>query len=99
MAAKIAKKCELQLAYSIGEANPVSVYVNTFGTGQIDDEKITTIIKDNFPLKPKEIIDHLNLKRPIYFNTASYGHFGRENESGFPWEKCDKVSELKKYIN
>ena len=97
--AKLASKCEIQLAYSIGEANPVSVNVNTFGTSQINDEKITSIIKDNFPLKPKEIIDHLNLKRPIYFNTASYGHFGRENENGFPWEKCDKVSELTKYLN
>ena len=98
VAAKLASQCEVQLAYSIGEANPISIYVDTFGTGLLDDEKIISIIKDNFPLKPKEIIEHLNLKRPIYFKTAAYGHFGREEET-FTWEKCDKVEQLQKYLN
>jgi len=98
VAAKLSSKCEVQLAYSIGEANPISIYVDTFGTGLLDDEKIISIIKDNFPLKPKEIIEHLNLKRPIYFKTAAYGHFGREEET-FTWEKCDKVEQLQKYLN
>ena len=92
VAAGLAKKCEVQLAYAIGVAEPVSVNVNTFGTGAVDEEKITAWIRKVFPLKPGDILRELKLKRPIYRATASNGHFGR---SEFPWEKLDKVKELK----
>ncbi len=98
VAAGLASRCEVQLAYSIGEAEPVSIYVDTFGTGALDDEKLGTIVNDHFPVKPKEIIESLNLKKPIYQQTAAYGHFGRE-EDGFSWEKTDKAEVLKKYLN
>ena len=98
VAAGLASRCEVQLAYSIGEAEPVSIYVDTFGTGALDDEKLGTIVNDHFPVKPKEIIESLNLKKPIYQQTAAYGHFGRE-EDGFSWEKTDKAEALKKYLN
>ena len=98
VAAGLASRCEVQLAYSIGEAEPVSIYVDTFGTGALDDEKLGTIVNDHFPVKPKEIIESLNLKKPIYQQTAAYGHFGRE-EAGFSWEKTDKAEVLKKYLN
>jgi len=91
VAAKLAYACEVQLAYAIGVAEPVSVFVNTFGTGKVDDEKLSDMIREHFPLKPAEIIDYFDLKRPIYLPTAAYGHFGR---SEFPWEKTDKASEL-----
>ncbi|MBS3134004.1 methionine adenosyltransferase [Candidatus Woesearchaeota archaeon] len=95
VAAKLADKCEIQVAYAIGVAKPVSIFVNTFGTGKISDDKITELIEKNFSLKPGDIIKHLNLKRPIYRKTAAYGHFGRmENE--FTWEKTDKADLLKK---
>ncbi len=93
VASGLAEKCEIQLAYAIGVAQPVSVYVNTFGTGKMVDEKLSEIIPKLFPLTPKGIIDHLQLRRPIYQKTAAYGHFGR-NEPEFTWEKTDKVNEL-----
>ena len=92
VAAGLARKCEVQLAYAIGVAEPVSINVNLFGTGTLSEEKITALIRKVFPLKPGEILKELKLKRPIYKATASNGHFGR-NE--FPWEKLDKVKELK----
>ena len=93
VAAKLAKKCEIQLAYAIGYPDPVSVNVNTFGTGKISDEKICALVRKHFPLKPAGIIEHLQLRRPIYRKTAAYGHFGRDDPD-FTWEKTDKVKEL-----
>jgi len=98
VAADLADRCEIQLAYAIGIAEPVSVYVNTHGTGKAPDEKLITVIKDIFVLKPKRMIEMLDLRKPIFRRTAAYGHFGREEE-GFTWEKTDKVEELKKVIN
>ena len=95
VAAELAEKCEVQIAYSIGVAKPVSLYVDTFGTGKIADDRLAEAIGKIFPLKPAEIISHLNLLRPIYRKTAAYGHFGRE-EPEFTWEKTDKAAELKK---
>lgn len=95
VAAGLAKKCEIQLAYAIGIAEPVSLMVNTFGTGEISEEKLKKLIRRNFDLTPAEIIKNLKLRRPIYKNTACYGHFGREGE-GFSWEEIDKVDSLKK---
>ncbi|MBN2346113.1 MAG: methionine adenosyltransferase [Candidatus Aminicenantes bacterium] len=92
VAAGLARKCEVQLAYAIGVAEPVSVNVNVFGTGTVSEERITAMIRKVFPLKPGDILKQLGLKRPIYRQTAAYGHFGRD---GFPWEKLDKVGELK----
>lgn len=97
VAAKLARRCEVQLAYSIGVADPVSVYVDTFGTGQVDEDKLAAAIREIFPLKPAKLIEHLQLKRPIFARTAAYGHFGREEEA-FTWEKTDKVDELKSYF-
>jgi len=95
VASGLAEKCEVQISYAIGVAEPISVFVETFGTGKISDREISEIIPKHFGLKPKEIIDHLNLKQPIYEETARYGHFGREH---FPWEQLDKTDELKKYL-
>jgi S-adenosylmethionine synthetase len=95
VAAGLAKRCEVQISYCIGIAKPTSVYVDTFGTGKIADEKLEQIVEKIFPLKPAEIIKHLDLLRPIYKKTAAYGHFGRD-EPEFTWEKTDKASELKK---
>ena len=95
VAAKLAKRCEIQIAYAIGVPDPVSVLVNTFDTGVLSNVEISKIIRENFNLKPAKIIEHLNLKRPIYRETASYGHFGQEK---FPWEQLDKVNILKKYV-
>ena len=95
VAAELAKECEVQLAYAIGVAEPVSVFVNTFGTGEIPDDKLMEIVRETFPLTPNGIINHLKLRRPIYQLTASYGHFGRELDE-FTWEKTDKVDILKK---
>jgi len=95
VAAELATRCEIQLAYAIGVAEPVSVYVNAHGTGKISDEKLVGIIKDIFPLKPEGMIQALDLRKPIFQRTAAYGHFGREEE-GFTWEKTDKVDDLKK---
>ena len=95
VAAGLAEKCEIQFAYAIGIAEPVSVYVNTFGTGKLPDEKLEKIVKKVFSFKPADIIKHLNLKRPIYRKTAAYGHFGR-SEPEFTWEKTDKTQVLRK---
>ena len=94
VAAGLAERAEVQLAYAIGVADPVSVMVNTFGTGVIPEEKMTELIRANFPLTPKGIIQHLNLRRPIYKKTAAFGHFGR-NEPTFSWEATDKADALK----
>lgn len=94
VAAKLARKCEVQLAYAIGVAEPVSVYVNTFGTGTVPEAKLVELIRQHFELTPRGIIESLNLRRPIYRATAAYGHFGRELEA-FTWEKVDKASQLK----
>lgn len=97
VAAGIAKKCEIQLSYAIGVAHPTSIMADTFGTGRIDDEKLVEIIRENFDLRPAGIIRMLDLRRPIYKQTAAYGHFGR-NDLDLPWEKLDKVDTLKKYL-
>ena len=94
VAAALASRCEVQLAYAIGVAEPVSVMVNSFGTGTISEEKMTALIRAHFPLTPKGIIDHLRLRRPIYRRTAAFGHFGRSEES-FTWEATDKANELR----
>ncbi len=94
VAAGLAKKVEVQLAYAIGVAEPVSVMADTFGTGVIEEEKLTQIIRANFSLTPRGIIETLNLRRPIYRPTAAYGHFGR-SEAGFTWERTDKASALR----
>ncbi len=95
VAAGLAKECEVQFAYAIGVAKPVSVMVDTFGTGVIEDEKITEIVKKNFDLRPAAIIRDLDLRRPIYQKTAAYGHFGR-TDIELPWEKTDKADILRK---
>ena len=95
VAAGIAKKCEIQMAYAIGVAEPVSVMVNTFGTGKLSDERIVKVIRETFDLRPQAIIEYLKLRRPIYKMTACYGHFGR-TEGGFTWEQLDAVNRLKK---
>ena len=97
VAAGIAKKCEIQLSYAIGVAHPTSIMVDTFGTGKLSDEKLVEIIRENFDLRPAGIIQMLNLRRPIYKQTAAYGHFGR-TDVDLPWEKLDKVENLKKYL-
>lgn len=97
VAAGIAKKCEIQLSYAIGVAHPTSIMVDTFGTGKLSNEKLVEIIRENFDLRPAGIIKMLDLRRPIYKQTAAYGHFGR-NDLDLPWEKLDKVEALKKYL-
>jgi S-adenosylmethionine synthetase len=94
VAAGVARKVEVQLAYAIGVAEPVSVMVDTFGTGVIPDFQITEIVRSNFSLTPKDIIEALDLRRPIYLQTAAYGHFGR-NEPGFTWERTDKADKIR----
>ena len=97
VAAGLADKCEIQLSYAIGVAHPTSVMVDTFGTGKLNNEKLVEIIRENFDLRPAGIIKMLDLRRPIYKQTAAYGHFGR-NDIDVPWEKTDKVEMLKKYM-
>lgn len=97
VAAGLADKCEIQLSYAIGVARPTSIMVDTFGTGKVSDEKLVEIIRENFDLRPAGIIKMLNLRRPIYKQTAAYGHFGR-NDLDLPWEKLDKAEDLKKYL-
>lgn len=97
VAAGLAKKCEIQLSYAIGVAHPTSVMVDTFGTGKLSDNRLVEIIRENFDLRPAGIIKMLDLRRPIYKQTAAYGHFGR-NDLNLPWEKLDKVEALKKYL-
>ena len=97
VAAGLADKCEIQLSYAIGVAHPTSIMVDTFGTGKLSDERLTEIIRENFDLRPAGIIKMLDLRRPIYRQTAAYGHFGR-HDLDLPWEKLDKVDTLKKYL-
>ena len=97
VAAGLADKCEIQLSYAIGVAHPTSVMVDTFGTGKVSDEKLVEIIRENFDLRPAGIIKMLDLRRPIYKQTAAYGHFGR-NDLDLPWEKTDKAEELAKLV-
>lgn len=97
VAAGLADKCEVELAYAIGVAKPVSIMVDTFGTNKIDNEKIEAAISENFDLRPASIIEKFNLRKPIYKQTAAYGHFGRE-DLDLPWEKLEKVEILKKYL-
>ena len=97
VAAGLARRAEVQLAYAIGVADPVSVMVNTFGTGLIEEERLVTVVRDIFPLTPLGIIKHLQLRRPIYKKTAAYGHFGR-SEPGFSWEQPDRTAELRNAV-
>ncbi len=97
VAAGLADRCEVQLSYAIGVAQPTSVMVDTFGTGKLSDERLVEIIRENFDLRPAGIIRMLDLRRPLYKQTAAYGHFGR-NDLNLPWEKLDKVELLKKYL-
>ena len=97
VAAGLADKCEIQLSYAIGVAHPTSVSVNTFGTGKLSETKLVEIVRENFDLRPAGIIKMLDLRRPIYKQTAAYGHFGR-TDVDLPWEKLDKVEALKKYV-
>ena len=98
VAAGLADKCEIQLSYAIGVAQPTSIMADTFGTGKLSDEKLTEIIRENFDLRPAGIIRMLDLRRPIYKQTAAYGHFGRD-DLDLPWDKTDKAEILKKYLN
>ena len=95
VAAGLADECELQVAYAIGVANPVSLYVNTYGTNKVPEEKIIRAVEENFDLRPAAIIEKLGLRKPIFKQTAAYGHFGRD---AFPWEKTDMAEKLKKYL-
>ena len=97
VAAGLAEMCEIQLSYAIGVARPTSIMVDTFGTGKLADDKLVEIIRENFDLRPAGIIKMLDLRRPIYKQTAAYGHFGR-TDIDLPWEKTDKVDDLKKYL-
>ncbi len=97
VASGLADKCEIQLSYAIGVAQPTSINIDTFGTGKLDSEKLVAIVRENFDLRPAGIIRMLDLRRPIYKQTAAYGHFGR-NDLDLPWEKLDKVETLKKYL-
>ncbi|KOR27281.1 S-adenosylmethionine synthetase, partial [Achromatium sp. WMS2] len=94
VAAGLAERCEIQVSYAIGVAEPTSVHIETFGTGKISDERIATLVRNHFDLRPYGIIKMLDLVRPIYFKTAAYGHFGRE-EPEFTWERTDKAAALK----
>jgi len=95
VAAGLASRCLVQVAYAIGVAAPVGVYIDTFGTNKISESKILELVNKHFDFRPKQIIDHLNLKRPIYQKTAAYGHFGRSDKD-FTWEATDKAKLLKK---
>ncbi len=97
VAAGLARKCEIQLSYAIGVAHPTSIMVDTFGTGKLSDEKLVEIIRENFDLRPAGIIKMLDLRRPIYKQTAAYGHFGR-TDADLSWEKTDKAEKLKSYL-
>jgi S-adenosylmethionine synthetase len=97
VAAGIAERCEIQVSYAIGVADPTSISVNTFGTGKLPDHEVIALIRDHFDLRPRGIIEMLDLKRPIYRATASYGHFGREGE-GFSWERTDRAADLAKAL-
>lgn len=97
VAAGLAERCEIQLSYAIGVANPTSIMIDTYGTGKLSDEKLVEIVRENFDLRPAGIIKMLNLRRPIYKQTAAYGHFGR-TDIDLPWERTDKVELLQKYL-
>ncbi len=97
VAAGLADKCEIQISYAIGVAEPTSISVDSFGTGKLSDDEIAVLIGDHFDLRPKGLVDMLDLKRPIYQKTAAYGHFGRE-DADFTWEKTDKADALKKAL-
>ena len=97
VAAGLADKCEIQLSYAIGVANPTSIRVETFGTGKVSDSRLVEIVRENFDMRPAGIIKMLDLRRPIYKQTAAYGHVGR-NDLDLPWEKLDKAEDLKKYL-
>ena len=97
VSAGLAERLEIQLSYAIGVAQPTSIMVDTFGTGKLLDGKLVEIIRENFDLRPAGIIKMLNLRRPIYKQTAAYGHFGR-NDLNLPWEQTDKAADLKKYL-
>ena len=97
VAAGLADRCEIQVSYAIGVSEPTSISIETYGTGKLSDEEITALVRDNFDLRPRGLIEMLDLRRPIYQPTASYGHFGRE-EANFTWEKTDKVEALKKAL-
>jgi len=97
VAAGLADKCEIQLSYAIGVAHPMSIMIDSFGTGKVSDQKLVEIVRENFDLRPAGIIQMLDLRRPIYKQTAAYGHFGRD-DLNLPWEKQDKVDILKKYL-
>ena len=97
MAAGLAERCELQLSYAIGVAQPTSINIDTFGTGKLPDSRLSEIVAENFDLRPAGIIKMLDLRRPIYKNTAAYGHFGR-TDVDLPWEKTDMIDTLKKYL-
>ena len=94
VASGVADRCEVQLAYAIGVADPVSVMIETYGTGKVDERRLSVVVRELFPLRPAEIITHLDLLRPIYRKTAAYGHFGRK-DSDFTWERTDKASDLR----
>ena len=98
VAAGLADKCEIQLSYAIGVATPTSININTYGTGKLSDARLIEIIRENFDLRPAGIIRMLDLRRPIYKQTAAYGHFGR-TDIDLSWERTDKAEELKKYLN
>ena len=98
VAAGLADKCEVQLSYAIGVAHPTSIMIDSYGTGKLSDNELTEIVRENFDLRPAGIIKMLDLRRPIYKQTAAYGHFGR-NDLDLPWERLDKAEELKKYLN
>jgi S-adenosylmethionine synthetase len=97
VAAGLADECEIQISYAIGVAHPISVFVNTFGTGKLSDDKVLELVKKHFDMRPKAIIDQLRLLRPIYRKTAVFGHFGR-NDPDFTWERTDKAEELRKAL-
>ena len=94
MAAGLASQCQIQISYAIGIAQPTSIAIDTFGTGKVDEEKLIEIVRSHFDLRPKGIIQMLDLQRPIYSKTAAYGHFGRE-EPEFTWERTDKAAQLR----
>ena len=94
VAAGLAKRCEIQVSYAIGKADPTSISVNTSGTGRVSDERIVDLVREHFDLKPQGVIAMLRLKRPIYKDTAAYGHFGREKPN-FTWERTDRAENLR----
>ena len=94
VASGLADRCEIQVSYAIGVAEPTSISIDTFGSGKLSDDKIAELVREHFDLRPKGLIEMLDLKRPIYRRTAAYGHFGRE-EADFTWEKTDKAEALK----